>query len=401
VGCRVTCIKLPLIANEFKASGDKNLERVFRSIVQQNKPCVVIIDELQTLLKKHKNSRDSDFSMITSLWSLLDVFENSQILFIGTLNYVEKIPEQIMDRFSDEIIEFQSPNINKREEIISFYLNQYQHIRFEKNLAKKLAKITRGFSKRGLAKVMKRAVSNAISSEDNYSIVVNPLVTLEDCINAIDYIKKSKQTNKRTLASKLKRYALKTAPHAIPVIVSCAQMYLQYKLHEKQSELQNNSLGIQKEGLEVQKDSTKMQKEGLDYQKKSFDIQRECAGYQKESLALQRKSTGYQKEGLDIQRQWFDYTKETTKESLHHQRLSFLCQAGSFLLQNQTAEQQKNLQEKAINQTKEIANQQMSVPQIAKQAVIQSGIGAAVSLATGNPGPVMTAVFNSVTGLYK
>ncbi|HEY4876490.1 MAG TPA: AAA family ATPase, partial [Puia sp.] len=81
--------KATLISTEYQNSGDQNLKRIFEKARSLNQPCIVIIDELQALMQKHTNSKDSGSTMLTSLWTLLDDYAQSPILFIGTLNYTE------------------------------------------------------------------------------------------------------------------------------------------------------------------------------------------------------------------------------------------------------------------------------------------------------------------------
>lgn len=222
------------IADEYKASGNKNLERIFERHAQDNKPCFIIVDELQEILKKYRNVKDGDQSMATTLWNLLDDPEYENIFFIGTLNYTnKKLPAPFLNRFGKVIIEMPLPSEKQREKVIAFNIKQYAQITFEKDLAKKLAKRTQGLSHRELAFVIEDAVRPIKLKKTKRTCV-----TLNDCLVHVKVTKKSSaktfSPKKRTFLSKLTKYAVKAGPYIFTVACMAVNFYMQKKLAEWQ-----------------------------------------------------------------------------------------------------------------------------------------------------------------------
>lgn len=187
-----------LIANEFHTSGDQNIERIFEEAAALNKPCIVTIDELQSLIRKYRNTKDYDSSMLITLWSMLDKYKKNKILFIGTFNHLDhELPEQIQDRFSENIMEIPLPNAKQRKDILEFYILKRQRVKFSKEFyinsdrlrpsastLDRLARETDGFSPRSLESVITRAVRTAFSRDTD-----NQDITLQDFLDAIRDIK--------------------------------------------------------------------------------------------------------------------------------------------------------------------------------------------------------------------
>lgn len=193
-----------LLANEYQNSGDNTIKRIFEEAAQLKKPCVIIIDELQNLVRRHKNSKDSDASMLMTLWLMLDRYKNSQILFIGTFNYLDdKLPEQIQDRFNENIIEIPLPDLLQRIQILQFYIQQRQKIKFSATFYKEksrtgpaittLARATDGFSPRSLEALLAKAVRTAFCRHQNMiskeKTPAQAEVTQKDCLDAMRTIK--------------------------------------------------------------------------------------------------------------------------------------------------------------------------------------------------------------------
>jgi len=182
------------MGNEFSQSGNKNIQRVFEQAVKEteetNKPCIVVLDELQKLIENHSNDKDPSSSQLDSLWSILDSLANKKIIFIGIFNPIKnELPKQIDTRFARLVIKMPLPDEKQRAEIIAFHIKQAQNkkIAFDHSVTSaitKLASITNSFCHRQLSEFIKEAIDYA-----KYRDKKNPVVTLPDCLKGIPAIK--------------------------------------------------------------------------------------------------------------------------------------------------------------------------------------------------------------------
>lgn len=168
--CGIPCIfaRGSMIAETFKNDGDEKLIQIFEKASKVKGPCVVVIDDLQILLEKHKGRNESDTSMLTTLWGLLDSYEKSNIFFIGTFNYVGKMPAPFKDRFENGIFEIPLPNKTQRERTLNFCIDQHKphKITFCNAISiPNLAKALDGYSQRVITHFVQLAVEKAIVKE--------------------------------------------------------------------------------------------------------------------------------------------------------------------------------------------------------------------------------------------
>ncbi len=86
-GRQYSFIRAPLLGNEYKDSTVQNLARYIVPLIKQNKPAVIVIDELMSVAAKEGSLNDPDKKALDSLWTLMDDFsKNEKILFIATAN---------------------------------------------------------------------------------------------------------------------------------------------------------------------------------------------------------------------------------------------------------------------------------------------------------------------------
>lgn len=117
-------LKSSTISDQFKASGSQNLKLLFESILDDQSPRVLIMDEINALTDKSGNKNDSDSDMATTLWSYLDNCENNKnILWIATTNNSDTIPDALKDRV--EIFKFKDPSFFERKNIIKYHLGSH------------------------------------------------------------------------------------------------------------------------------------------------------------------------------------------------------------------------------------------------------------------------------------
>ncbi len=188
-----TFIRAMTLANEYINSGPSNLLRIFDPILAMNEPHIVIIDELQTLIKKRDNN-EFDMAAAEVLWMLLDECRvKKNILIIATANDISNLPEQLKSRFAKSIYEIKLPGLMGREKIIQHYLATSKAN--TKNLSEKiinsLARTIRGFSPRNIEDGISIALSRAFfrAQELGFKDII---LTKDDLNVGFGYIKKQK-----------------------------------------------------------------------------------------------------------------------------------------------------------------------------------------------------------------
>ncbi len=91
------------LSNHFAKSGRRNLDTLFDPLLRSGKPCVIILDEINTLFneqdKEHTKS-DADEGTVTEFWVLLDrCAKQRNVLVIATTNDIKNIPIQLQTRY--------------------------------------------------------------------------------------------------------------------------------------------------------------------------------------------------------------------------------------------------------------------------------------------------------------
>lgn len=245
IKCRALCLffNVGTISTTYMNSGVQNLSKIFEYADELAKqvgmPCIVILDELESLTKKHAASDNPENNILISFWQELDKLCNSQVIVIGTMNSVDDVPEQIINRTC--MIEVPLPTQKQREAILSYYLenmqNQYK-LRYPVWLdSAYLARQTYGFSNRDLENVVTIALRSAMraSVRSNGS---DSIVSQDDFYSAIkqirqDFINKRKRIVKKYLLDS--KIVLPVIGLVFTVVGICIQMMIANKqMHQAQ-----------------------------------------------------------------------------------------------------------------------------------------------------------------------
>lgn len=231
--CNMGCmlIKITDLYDKFKDSGSHNLREIFSMIRAYSDPLIIILDEMQCLVKK-RNQEEKDDDAAQTLWSALDEFEdNPNLFFIGTANSIKNLPPQLLSRISTTVYTINSPSYETRKKIISYYLMRapaYMNYQLNKQEYISLIKKTRGLTHRELHKVFNKACSlaclNALDDLRNSGTITLRLIHIE---NAIEIVKKSKNSNSwvSTVYEMIKPHINSIAYMTVPVIVHHALCY--------------------------------------------------------------------------------------------------------------------------------------------------------------------------------
>lgn len=148
----------------FVGVGAKRVRELFNE-AKKHKPCIIFIDEIDTLLSKSRrfsSEHSSSRGTINQLLAEMDGFErNENILIIGATNHEDALdPAAVRPGRFDKKIHVPLPDINGREDIFTLYLSQIQ-----KGIdisAKKLAQMTPGFTGAEIENLVNTAITEAV-----------------------------------------------------------------------------------------------------------------------------------------------------------------------------------------------------------------------------------------------
>ena len=148
----------------FVGVGAKRVRELFEE-AKKNTPCIIFIDEVDSLLSKSRrfgSEGSSSRATINQLLAEMDGFETSEnILVIGATNHEEILdPAAVRPGRFDKKIHVPLPDINGRKEIFEFFLNKIP--RDETITAKDLAQMTPGFTGAEIENLVNTAISEAV-----------------------------------------------------------------------------------------------------------------------------------------------------------------------------------------------------------------------------------------------
>jgi len=148
----------------FVGVGAKRVRELFQS-ARKNKPCIIFIDEIDTLLaasrrygKEHSSSRATINQFLTEM----DGFDqNEGILVIGATNHKDSLdPAAVRPGRFDLNINVPKPDVNGREDIFKIYLEKIAHT--DNISARKLATMCIGFTGAEIENLVNTAITEAI-----------------------------------------------------------------------------------------------------------------------------------------------------------------------------------------------------------------------------------------------
>jgi ATP-dependent metalloprotease len=151
----------------FVGVGAKRIRELFNE-ARKHKPCIIFIDEIDTLLSKSRRfnqEHSSSRATINQLLTEMDGFEKTDnILIIGATNHEDALdPAAVRPGRFDKKIHVPLPDVNGREDIFNYYLGQIS--KAADISAKKLAQMTPGFSGAEIENLVNTAITEAIHLE--------------------------------------------------------------------------------------------------------------------------------------------------------------------------------------------------------------------------------------------
>ena len=144
--------------------GAKRVREMFEE-ARKHKPCIIFIDEIDTLLSKSRrfgSEHSSSRGTINAMLSEMDGFQkNDNIMVIGATNHDQDLdPAAVRPGRFDKKIAVPKPDVKGRADIFEIYLSQIQT---EGEIsAKKLAQMSPGFTGAEIENLVNTAITEAV-----------------------------------------------------------------------------------------------------------------------------------------------------------------------------------------------------------------------------------------------
>ena len=148
----------------FVGVGAKRVRQLFEE-ARKHTPCIIFIDEIDTLLSKSRRygqEHGSSRSTINQMLSAMDGFQKSDnIMVIGATNHEDALdPAAVRPGRFDKKIHVPKPDVNGRASIFEIYLDKID--RDEKIESKKLAQMCPGFTGAEIENLVNTAITEAV-----------------------------------------------------------------------------------------------------------------------------------------------------------------------------------------------------------------------------------------------
>ena len=286
----------PAIGDRFHNSGSQDLVEILQELQQLQEPTVVVIDEITALTRDYGKKMNYDNKTVEALWLFLDgCAALSDVIVIATTNYVDKLPQQLKDRFNGALIEIPAPDYHERYSLIMHYLSDDNDC-YESDV-NYIARWTKGCSV--------RVIKNIIEDAQAYALELDECLSYQHlykaaCDNGVTFSWLTWYIPKITWDKETKETVWTAVQFAAPLCVSiigiCLQTYQAYKASREnhmfqeenrklQMKLHENNLEFQAETQEVQLQfqhsmavwqngiQQKLHQQGMDAQEKAYDHQ--------------------------------------------------------------------------------------------------------------------------------
>jgi ATP-dependent metalloprotease FtsH len=157
---------------KFVGLGSRKLKKLFQK-ARENSPCIIFIDEIDSLLdkakRKSKYSTSYDRSDLNTFLAEMDGFKKNEHIFIlGATNSLDSLDEAALrpGRF-DKVITVPLPDKKGRNEIFSLYLKKIKLLVEPDINSHKLSEMTPGFSGAEIENMVNLATILAVDTHKN------------------------------------------------------------------------------------------------------------------------------------------------------------------------------------------------------------------------------------------
>lgn len=150
--------------------GSKRIKQLFE-LARKSKPCIIFIDEIDSLLDKSRRSsteHSSNRATINQFLAEVDGFKGSDRVFIiGATNHEDSLdPAAIRPGRFDKVIHIPVPDSDGREEILDFYISKIKLKKDELN-NKVIALMTPGFTGAEIENLINQSVVYALKRKSD------------------------------------------------------------------------------------------------------------------------------------------------------------------------------------------------------------------------------------------
>jgi hypothetical protein len=277
--CNLPCrfISAQFLCNTYQNGGESNLKEIFDQVVEKA-PCVLVVDEFETLLNKHDKPNTGDQNILRAFWSIVDECAKHKIYVVCTLNQATELPATISSRFP-AVFKVDLPNEVQTKKVIKFYLEREkknQNVMCDQEVCKQLEEKcsysdsvknlfvssiiskSKGFSHRMLESLVEYA-SIAADLRDSST----PVITVQDFYNAVP---KVKELHKDAISKKTwgqwcrenHKFLIGTGITVAAIGISAYFAYKSYKLGEKTRDLAIEGDKTAKASLKVAEEGYKL-----------------------------------------------------------------------------------------------------------------------------------------------
>lgn len=151
----------------FVGMGAKRVRQLFTE-ARKNTPCIIFIDEIDSLVTKSRrfgSEHSSSRGTLNQLLAEMDGFEkNEEIIIIGATNHEDDLdPAAVRPGRFDKKIHVPTPDKDGRKDILDLYLNKIQ--KSDDVDSEKLAKMTPGFSGAEIENLVNTAITQAVHED--------------------------------------------------------------------------------------------------------------------------------------------------------------------------------------------------------------------------------------------
>jgi len=200
----------------FMGVGASRMRDLFKQAAQ-NTPCIIFIDEIDTIGKSRDNSfgnaSEDRENTLTQLLSEMDGFDSTKgVVILGATNRPDTLDKALLrpGRF-DRRINVELPDLKGREAILKVHAKKVK-LGYDVDLSR-IAKITSGSAGADLAYMINEAAINAVRMRRTE-------VNQEDLLEAIEVVIAGKEKKDRIMGEKEKRIvAFHEIGHAIACVV--------------------------------------------------------------------------------------------------------------------------------------------------------------------------------------
>lgn len=171
----------------------KRITGLFDKARSLNEPVIICIEEVDGYCKDKKSLTQGCYDqMRNTLIQELDK-KDPDVFLIGTTNYIDNIDKAILSRFQSTLIEVELPDLEDRQEILKYYINN--QLNADPSFLGALAQDTEDYSGRLLEQLVELAASIALQKDQKY-------IMQEDFYEAL-YILNNSIVKDKDLAKKL------------------------------------------------------------------------------------------------------------------------------------------------------------------------------------------------------